>query len=160
MKLSAAQLFRPIGTINRGSYAIIGLLGFALKHNLDRIVATYVFHRPWDLFNYWIPIRDVANVMSLDGAGAMLRKVSDQMRGAINVRVNAAPRRMTPSTNPLGKNISRWSIAGCCWREATSSASASPTTRTKFHDVYIRSGRSSRSAQSSLAFAVRNAATG
>ena len=66
VKLSAAQLFRPIGSINRGPYAIIGLLGFALKHNLDRLVATYVFHRPWGLFNYWIPIRDVANVMSLD----------------------------------------------------------------------------------------------
>jgi hypothetical protein len=56
---------RPTGTIGRGPYALIGIFGFAIKHNLDRIVATLGFHRPWGLFNYWIPVRDVANVMAL-----------------------------------------------------------------------------------------------
>lgn len=66
MKVSAAQLFRPSGAIDRGPYALIGILGFAFKHNLDRLVATYGFHRPWDLFNYWVPLRDAANITSLE----------------------------------------------------------------------------------------------
>jgi hypothetical protein len=49
----------------------VGLLGFALKHNLDRLVATLVFHRPWELFNYWIPLRDVARVTALRNSDAV-----------------------------------------------------------------------------------------
>lgn len=60
------SLWRPTGTIGRGLYALIGILGFAIKHNLDRAIATMAFHRPWDLFNYWIPIKDVANVRALE----------------------------------------------------------------------------------------------
>jgi hypothetical protein len=59
------SLFRPTGSIGRGPYALIGIIGFAIKHNLDRIVASAGFHRPWGLFNYWIPLRDVADVMAL-----------------------------------------------------------------------------------------------
>jgi hypothetical protein len=43
----------------------VGALGFALKHNLDRLVATYAFHRPWSLFNYWVPVRDVGRITEL-----------------------------------------------------------------------------------------------
>ena len=70
MKFSVTQLFRPTAPVDRGPYAIIGLLGFALKHNLDRIVASLVFHRPWDLFNYWIPIRSVIHITALSDADA------------------------------------------------------------------------------------------
>ena len=70
MKLSFADLWRPQGTIDRGPYALIGILGFALKHNLDRIVATVVFHRPWDLFNYWVPVHDVVRITQLRGSEA------------------------------------------------------------------------------------------
>ena len=66
MEISASPLLRPSGTIGRGPYALIGLIGFVLKHNLDRIVATYEFHRPWDLFNYWVPLRNAATIASLD----------------------------------------------------------------------------------------------
>ena len=65
MKFSAGQLLRPTGTVDRGPYVIIGLLGFAIKHNLDRLVAWLAFHRPWDLFNYWVPIRNVAHITQL-----------------------------------------------------------------------------------------------
>jgi uncharacterized membrane protein YhaH (DUF805 family) len=65
VKMTFADFWRPTGTISRGSYALIGLLGFALKHNLDRLVAGYGFHRPWTLFNYWVPLRDVARVTEL-----------------------------------------------------------------------------------------------
>jgi len=62
MRFTFADLWRPSGTLDRGTYALVGLLGFALKHNLDRFVAAYGFHRPWTLFNYWVPVRDVARI--------------------------------------------------------------------------------------------------
>jgi hypothetical protein len=70
MKIAFADWWRPSGTIDRGTYAVIGLVGFALKHNLDRLVATYVFHRRWDLFNYWIPLSQVARITSLHESDA------------------------------------------------------------------------------------------
>jgi len=71
MKITFADFWRPSGTIDRGMYALVGLLGFALKHNLDRFVATYVFHRPWGLFNYWVPVRDVARIAEVQGSEAV-----------------------------------------------------------------------------------------
>jgi hypothetical protein len=65
MKISFAELWNPNGTVDRKTYVLVGLVGFALKHNLDRAVATYVFHRSWGLFNYWVPVRDVARVTQL-----------------------------------------------------------------------------------------------
>jgi hypothetical protein len=47
MKITFAELWRSSGTIDRGPYALVGLIGFTLKHNVDRLIATYVFHRPW-----------------------------------------------------------------------------------------------------------------
>jgi len=63
---TSMSLWRPSGTVGRGVYALIGIFGFAIKHNLDRAIATLGFHRPWGLFNYWIPIRDVANIRDLE----------------------------------------------------------------------------------------------
>ena len=71
MKISFADLLRPAGTVDRGTYAVVGLLGFAIKHNLDRFVASYVFHRNWGLFNYWVPVRDVARIIDLHGNEAL-----------------------------------------------------------------------------------------
>ena len=68
MKIKFADLWRPTGTIDRGTYTAVGLLGFALKHNLDRVVAIYGFHRPWGLFAYWVPVRDVARISALRGS--------------------------------------------------------------------------------------------
>jgi hypothetical protein len=64
------EWWRPSGTIGRGTYALIGLLGFAVKHNLDRLVASFGFHRPWGLFNYWVPVRDVTRITDLRGSEA------------------------------------------------------------------------------------------
>jgi hypothetical protein len=71
MKIRFADLWRLSGTIDRGTYALAGLIGFAVKHNLDRLVATYVFHRPWTLFNYWVPVRDVARITALRSGDAV-----------------------------------------------------------------------------------------
>jgi uncharacterized membrane protein YhaH (DUF805 family) len=54
MPIKFRDLWRWEGEIDRGAYVLVGLLGFALKHNLDRALATWVFHRPWGVFNYWI----------------------------------------------------------------------------------------------------------
>src|SRR3954464_9119805 len=43
------------GTVDRGAYALVGVVGFALKHNIDRIVATSFFGRKFTPLNYWIP---------------------------------------------------------------------------------------------------------
>jgi uncharacterized membrane protein YhaH (DUF805 family) len=59
------NLWSSEGTINRGPYALVGLLGFAIKHNLDRALASFVFHRKWGLFNYWIPLNQAARLNSL-----------------------------------------------------------------------------------------------
>lgn len=71
MRNSFSNLWRPSGTIDRGTYALVGVLGFALKHNLDRFVASFWFHRHWGLFNYWVPSTDVARVTELQGPEAV-----------------------------------------------------------------------------------------
>lgn len=48
-----------------GEYAAVGIIGFAIKHNVDRIVATLVFHRPYGIFNYWIPPTEALRISSL-----------------------------------------------------------------------------------------------
>ena len=55
------KLDRPI---SRSRYFIAGLLLFALKHNLDRLVAL-AYGRPWGMFNYWAPLQKAAHVASL-----------------------------------------------------------------------------------------------
>jgi uncharacterized membrane protein YhaH (DUF805 family) len=59
------DLWSSEGTMDRGPYALVGLVGFAIKHNLDRALATLVFHRKWSLFNYWIPLNQAARINSL-----------------------------------------------------------------------------------------------
>jgi hypothetical protein len=65
MKITFKDLFSSRGTVDRGTYALVGVVGFAIKHNLDRLLASGVFHRRWDLFNYWVPVRDVARITAL-----------------------------------------------------------------------------------------------
>jgi len=64
-RLHLSDLWRWDGTVDRGVYLTIGLTGFAVKHNLDRLVATYVFHQRWSLFNYWMPPTRAVHVTSL-----------------------------------------------------------------------------------------------
>jgi hypothetical protein len=53
------------GTVHRGTYAFVGLTLFAIKHNIDRIVATAAFGRRFTIFNYWIPPTDAIRVDNL-----------------------------------------------------------------------------------------------
>lgn len=68
MKIALSDLWRWDGRIGRGPYAVIGLVGFALKHNLDRYVAVAVFNRVWGLSNYWISPTRAVRITSLSRA--------------------------------------------------------------------------------------------
>ena len=70
MRFQFSNLWRWEGTTDRGTYALVGVVGFALKHNLDRLLATVVFHRHWDVFNYWIPLGQAVRFTSLPPQGA------------------------------------------------------------------------------------------
>ena len=59
------DLWSTHGTIDRGPYVAVGLIGFALKHNIDRFVATFAFDKPWGFFNYWISPFDVLSNTTL-----------------------------------------------------------------------------------------------
>lgn len=72
MKFRLSELWRWDGTVDRGPYALIGVVGFAIKHNLDRLVATAVFHRKWSLFNYWIPPTKAVRITELSRDDAAL----------------------------------------------------------------------------------------
>ena len=52
--MTISDLWTWKGTAGRGRYALVGLIGFALKHNMDRVLSSAVFEREWGLFNYWI----------------------------------------------------------------------------------------------------------
>jgi uncharacterized membrane protein YhaH (DUF805 family) len=43
-------------TIGRRDFVIAGLLLFAVKHNLDRLIALVVFRTEWNIFHYLMPI--------------------------------------------------------------------------------------------------------
>jgi uncharacterized membrane protein YhaH (DUF805 family) len=60
-----SDLWSSEGTIDRGPYALVGLVGFAIKHNFDRALASYIFQRKWGLFNYWIPLNQAVRITSL-----------------------------------------------------------------------------------------------
>jgi len=55
MKLGLGNPFGFTGTIERGPYALWGLILFALKYNLDRWVAATFFKRQWGILNYLNP---------------------------------------------------------------------------------------------------------
>ncbi|MGH9803839.1 MAG: DUF805 domain-containing protein, partial [Candidatus Acidiferrales bacterium] len=68
MTLKFSDLWRWEGTIDRGPYLLVGLLGFGVKHNLDRALATWGFGRKWDVFNYWISPTEAVRFTQLSPA--------------------------------------------------------------------------------------------
>jgi uncharacterized membrane protein YhaH (DUF805 family) len=70
--MRASQLWAFSGRTNRGSYLLIGTVAFLLKSNLDRVIATYFFHRPWGILSYWFPFPTATGPLQLNGADANL----------------------------------------------------------------------------------------
>ena len=56
MTESFLDIWRWNGKISRERFALIGILLFLVKHNLDRLVAVFGFGKKWTLFSYWIPL--------------------------------------------------------------------------------------------------------
>jgi hypothetical protein len=65
MRIAFSDLWSWNGRLDRGSYALIGVTGIAIKVVLDRILAAYVLHEEWDFFSYWVPVREASYVSSL-----------------------------------------------------------------------------------------------
>ncbi len=57
MTFRAHDLWRWSGTTGRLAYALTGIVGFGLKHNLDRCIAHFN-GQPWGLFSYWPPLEE------------------------------------------------------------------------------------------------------
>ena len=49
-----ASLWRFDGNVSRKTYALVGFVGFAIKHNIDRYIARNYLHQANGLFNYSI----------------------------------------------------------------------------------------------------------
>ena len=57
MKLRFSDLISPVGTIARTEYVFWGVVLFAIKYNIDRIIAYQLFHRKWRIWEYLFPIQ-------------------------------------------------------------------------------------------------------
>ena len=53
MSLKLSDFWTWQGRVGRAKYAILGIVLFAVKHNIDRIIAT-LFGYGWTVLNYWI----------------------------------------------------------------------------------------------------------
>jgi uncharacterized membrane protein YhaH (DUF805 family) len=64
--IPASHIWRWDGRVARGTYALAGIICFAIKNNLDRHVARHYF--PWvqGYFNYWQPLGKAARLESLN----------------------------------------------------------------------------------------------
>ncbi len=69
------DLWKWDGKVGRGNYALVGLIGFAIKHNIDRLIAGGFFKTGrsnffgyW--FNYWAPLGSAARLGHLSPAEA------------------------------------------------------------------------------------------
>jgi uncharacterized membrane protein YhaH (DUF805 family) len=77
-----AQLGRWNGRVDRRTYGLVGLVGFAIKHNIDRAIAMHFFpvgqtQLSASFFNYWAPLGRAARLTHLSPTqsrflGAML----------------------------------------------------------------------------------------
>lgn len=50
--------FQWSGKVSRWQYLLAGVIGFTIKHNLDRFLASR-FGLPWTIWSYWIPLGQV-----------------------------------------------------------------------------------------------------
>lgn len=63
--MNLLNIWKWNGRVSRGTYALAGLLGFAIKHNLDRFLA-YESGLQWRIWNYWYPLEGSAHPNSLN----------------------------------------------------------------------------------------------
>jgi len=67
--MKTADLWRWDGRVSRAAYATVGLVGVAIKHNLDRLIASaFLGHN--NSFNYWAPLGKAARLDHLTATEA------------------------------------------------------------------------------------------
>lgn len=64
MAFRFVDLWRWDGRVDRKTYALVGIAGFAVKHVVDHWVAAGFFH-VYGFFNYWAPLGRSANLFRL-----------------------------------------------------------------------------------------------
>jgi len=60
-----ADLWRWDGKVGRAEYTAVGLIGVAIKHNLDRLIALAFFPNSLAFLNYWAPLGKAARLNHL-----------------------------------------------------------------------------------------------
>src|SRR6267143_3383192 len=70
MAFHFSDLWRWDGRVSRAKYAAAGLIGVAIKHNLDRLIAASVLGYKNSFFNYWAPLGKAARLDHLSNAEA------------------------------------------------------------------------------------------
>ena len=70
MAFQIKDLWRWDGKVSRGKYAAVGLLGAAIKHNLDRLVAAAMLKNNVTFFNYCAPLGKAARLNHLTNTEA------------------------------------------------------------------------------------------
>src|SRR5215469_8687105 len=61
------NLWRWDGRVGRGRYALFGVCGAAIKHNLDRFTAAQFGYRWHAILSYWIPVIKATRLTELTG---------------------------------------------------------------------------------------------
>lgn len=64
MATTFGSLWRWDGKVSRGTYALVGICGLAIKHNLDRFIA-YKFGYRWGVLTYFYPLERAAQFSPL-----------------------------------------------------------------------------------------------
>jgi len=64
--MKIADLGRWRGKLNRSTYFLTGLILVAIKHNVDRLIAS-IFGQKWTLWSYWFPVEKFSTLRLLSG---------------------------------------------------------------------------------------------
>jgi len=62
--MTVLELLGWQGRVRRGVYALVGCLGLAIKHNVDRFIALS-FGERWSIWSYWAPIERLTGLQAL-----------------------------------------------------------------------------------------------
>jgi uncharacterized membrane protein YhaH (DUF805 family) len=97
-----ASLWRFDGTVSRQTYALVGFIGFAIKHNIDRVIARDYLYGMNGLLNYWAPLNKAARLAHLSYTEKQfLFKLVIVSLPFIYVGVNLTVRRLRDAALPL-----------------------------------------------------------
>jgi uncharacterized membrane protein YhaH (DUF805 family) len=65
MEFKLSTLWRWNGRVDRKAYFLAGVVGCAIKFNLDRVISIFIFHKDVRLVSYWQPLGSAARLTQL-----------------------------------------------------------------------------------------------